>query len=109
MLDCKQLIDVANTSFVNIGSNFELRPGDNSRSFLLLGKNTILTMAEVYDENLDFSGADLVTLSACDTAMGEDNALPRILPHKRIDGKYSDRLSKRLNSGIIKSSDFLPR
>ncbi|PXX14300.1 CHAT domain-containing protein [Nitrosomonas ureae] len=60
---------------IHIGSHFELRPGDNSRSFLLLGQNTILTMAEVYDENLDFSGADLVTLSACDTAMGEDNAL----------------------------------
>jgi len=60
---------------IHIGSHFELRPGDNSRSFLLLGQNTVLTMAEVYDENLDFSGADLVTLSACDTAMGEDNAL----------------------------------
>ncbi len=60
---------------IHIGSHFELRPGDSSRSFLLLGQNTVLTMAEVYDENLDFSGADLVTLSACETAMGEDNAL----------------------------------
>lgn len=60
---------------IHIGSHFALRPGDNSRSFLLLGQNTILTMSEVYEENLDFSGADLVTLSACDTAMGEDNAL----------------------------------
>ncbi len=60
---------------IHIGSHFELRPGDSSRSFLLLGQNTVLTMAEVYDENLDFSGTDLVTLSACETAMGEDNAL----------------------------------
>jgi len=60
-------------------------------------------MAEVYDESLDFSGADRVTLSACDTAVGEDDALSRILPHKRIDEKYSDMPSKRWNSGIIKS------
>lgn len=60
---------------IHIGSHFELRPGDNSRSFLLLGNNTILTMAEVYDENMDFAGIDLVTLSACDTAMGENNVL----------------------------------
>ena len=32
-------------------------------------------MAEVFDDNLDFSSADLVTLSACDTAMGSDNAV----------------------------------
>ncbi len=71
----KTLTQSGSSTVFHIGSHFELRPGDNSRSFLLLGQNAILTMADAFDENLDFSGADLVTLSACDTAMGADNAL----------------------------------
>ncbi len=59
---------------LHIASHFQLRPGDNIHSYLVLGDNKTLTMAEVYDDNMDFAGADLVTLSACDTANGDLNA-----------------------------------
>jgi CHAT domain-containing protein/tetratricopeptide (TPR) repeat protein len=55
---------------VHIASHFKLSPGDFSNSFLLLGDGSILTMQELNNQTKIFSGVDLLTLSACNTAMG---------------------------------------
>jgi CHAT domain-containing protein len=53
---------------LHLGTHFSLRPGNVNRSFLLLGDGTRLTLDEL--SALDFSGLDIVTLSACQTAVG---------------------------------------
>lgn len=59
---------------VHIASHFSFRPGGDSESFLLLGDGTHLTLAELKTLPQVFQGTDLLTLSACDTAMsaGDD-------------------------------------
>ncbi len=60
---------------IHIASHFELKPGTKKSSYLLLGDGTTLSLAEIKDRNYDFSGVDMLTLSACNTAVGasEDN------------------------------------
>jgi len=53
---------------LHLGTHFSLRPGNINRSFLLLGDGTRLTLDAL--STLDFSGLDIVTLSACQTAVG---------------------------------------
>jgi CHAT domain-containing protein/Flp pilus assembly protein TadD len=53
---------------VHISSHFRFYPGDASRSFLLLGDGSIMTLAEMKEQPNLFQGVELVTLSACDTA-----------------------------------------
>lgn len=53
---------------LHLGTHFSLRPGNINRSFLLLGDGTRLTLDAL--SRLDFSGLDIVTLSACQTAVG---------------------------------------
>ena len=59
---------------IHIASHFSMNAGDASRSFLLLGDGTTLT---VNDLNTDaefaskFEGVELLTLSACETAVSE--------------------------------------
>jgi len=53
---------------LHLGTHFSLRPGNINRSFLVLGDGTRLTLDAL--SALDFSGLDLVTLSACQTAVG---------------------------------------
>ena len=65
-----------NFQLIHIASHFRFRPGnDETGSFLLLGEkdeqNDKLTVAEI--RKLSFEGVDLMTLSACDTAMGDTN------------------------------------
>ncbi len=55
-------------SVLHIGTHFRLRPGNALRSFLLLGDGSRLTLDTI--GGLDFSGIDVVTLSACETGMG---------------------------------------
>jgi CHAT domain-containing protein/tetratricopeptide (TPR) repeat protein len=55
-------------SVLHLGTHFSLRPGNVDRSFLVLGDGSRLTLSEL--STLDFSGLDLVTLSACQTAVG---------------------------------------
>jgi CHAT domain-containing protein/tetratricopeptide (TPR) repeat protein len=55
-------------SVLHLGTHFSLRPGNINRSFLVLGDGSRLTLDAL--GALDFSGLDLVTLSACQTAMG---------------------------------------
>jgi CHAT domain-containing protein len=60
---------------LHIASHFSFRPGDMSKSFLLLGDGTALTMNKVKTSpRLNFAGIELLTLSACDTAVGEADA-----------------------------------
>ncbi len=53
---------------LHVGTHFSLRPGNAVRSFLVLGDGSRLTLDAL--AGLSFTGLDLVTLSACQTAMG---------------------------------------
>ena len=60
---------------VHIASHFYFSPGNETNSFLLLGGSdphgSHLTLAQMRDDpSFDFSQTKLLTLSACDTAMG---------------------------------------
>jgi len=56
-------------SVVHIASHFVLRPGHDEDSFLLLGNGAKLSVAELAQPRFQFSGLDLLTLSACETAV----------------------------------------
>jgi CHAT domain-containing protein len=58
----------AEFSVLHLGTHFSLRPGNALRSFLVLGDGDTLPLEQV--STLDFRGIQLVTLSACQTAMG---------------------------------------
>jgi CHAT domain-containing protein len=53
---------------LHMGTHFSLRPGNALRSFLLLGDGTRYTLDRL--AALDLSGIRLMTLSACQTALG---------------------------------------
>jgi CHAT domain-containing protein len=55
-------------SVLHVGTHFRLCPGNALRSFLLLGDGSHLTLDTL--ASLDFSGLDVVTLSACETGLG---------------------------------------
>jgi CHAT domain-containing protein/tetratricopeptide (TPR) repeat protein len=55
---------------VHIASHFQLRPGDEAASFLLLGDGRHLSLTQVKTWPAVLSGVDLLTLSACNTAIG---------------------------------------
>jgi CHAT domain-containing protein/Tfp pilus assembly protein PilF len=54
---------------VHIASHFVFQPGDESESYLLLGDGTKLSLREI-KEGYEFTNLDLLTLSACETAIG---------------------------------------
>lgn len=55
---------------LHIASHFYMRPGNDSDSFLLLGDGSYLTLAEINASvGLRFKGVELITLSACSTAL----------------------------------------
>ncbi len=56
---------------VHIASHFRFQPGNETQSFLLLGDGKHLTLAEIKNMGQLFSGVDLLTLSACNTAVGD--------------------------------------
>jgi CHAT domain-containing protein/Tfp pilus assembly protein PilF len=71
-----QLKDSLRVSYpvVHIASHFELQPASEDSSFLLLGDGSHLTLTQLgLIPNL-FANVDLVTLSACNTAVGLSNA-----------------------------------
>lgn len=53
---------------------FHLRPGNTSLSYLLLGDGSTLALDRLDAGNFRFGNVDLVTLSACNTAVGDVNA-----------------------------------
>jgi CHAT domain-containing protein/tetratricopeptide (TPR) repeat protein len=56
---------------LHLATHFKLRPGNESHSFLLLGNGTTLNLSELNKQRrYRFRGIDLLTLSACNTAMG---------------------------------------
>lgn len=56
-------------SMVHIASHFVLRPGRDDGSYLVLGKGQQLSLAELAQARFRFTGLDLLTLSACETAV----------------------------------------
>jgi CHAT domain-containing protein/Flp pilus assembly protein TadD len=60
---------------IHIASHFSLNPGDSTRSFLLLGDGNVLTVDEIKNNpKLSFRGVELLTLSACQTAVVEKDS-----------------------------------
>jgi CHAT domain-containing protein/tetratricopeptide (TPR) repeat protein len=59
---------------VHIASHFVLRPGSLADSYLLLGDGTHLTLDSMKSDALPLQGVEMLTLSACDTAVGEMDA-----------------------------------
>ncbi len=55
---------------LHISSHFVFRPGNVADSYLLLGDGSRLTLEAIREEELDFGPVELLTLSACDTAIG---------------------------------------
>ncbi|MFL6209289.1 MAG: CHAT domain-containing tetratricopeptide repeat protein [Pyrinomonadaceae bacterium] len=55
---------------VHIASHFQFAPGNETNSYLLLGDGTHLSLAQLKNATNLFSGVELLTLSACDTASG---------------------------------------
>lgn len=78
---------------VHIASHFSFRPGDDSRSFLLLGEG-FLTLSEMKKQEKLFHGVELLTLSACNTAATQPDA-----SGKEIDG-FAE-LAQRLGAGAV--------
>ena len=67
-------------AIVHIASHFVLRPGDDSRSYLLLaggqgGAGHHMTVADFRDDpKMSLEGTELLALSACDTGVGGSSA-----------------------------------
>ncbi|MFY0632539.1 MAG: CHAT domain-containing protein [Vannielia sp.] len=59
---------------LHIASHFALRPGQEDDSFLLMGDGSHLPLSELRSSKFRFTGVDLLTLSACQTARGGDGS-----------------------------------
>jgi CHAT domain-containing protein len=56
---------------VHIASHFKLEPGNETDSYLLLGDGSPLTLAQLKQWQGAFAGVELLTLSACETGVGD--------------------------------------
>ena len=65
---------LGNYPLVHIASHFRFVPGDETASYLLLGDGTPLSLAQINALPNFFSGVQLLTLSACNTASGDTGA-----------------------------------
>lgn len=79
---------------VHLASHFTFEPGDEARSFLLLGQGELLTLEEMKTLEGLFAGVDLLTLSACNTGAQQLGAQGR-----EIDG-FAE-LAQRLGAGAV--------
>lgn len=68
----KDLLGEGGHQVVHIASHFDLIPGNEADSFLVLGEGKTLSLARIYEEDISFQGINLLVLSACNTAMGEN-------------------------------------
>jgi CHAT domain-containing protein/Tfp pilus assembly protein PilF len=55
---------------VHIASHFQCAPGNDTTSFILLGDGERLSIDKIRSQSNLFGGVDLLTLSACNTAVG---------------------------------------
>jgi CHAT domain-containing protein len=58
---------------IHIASHFQFTPGSMEDSFLLLGDGSHMSLADIKTK-LNFNGVEMLTLSACQTAVGDDSA-----------------------------------
>lgn len=72
----KALVDVLEAEYpvLHVASHFVFEPGTERDSYLLLGDGNILSLAHMLDQDLDFNSVELLTLSACQTALGSTGA-----------------------------------
>ena len=68
-------------TLVHIASHYVFQPGDDTKSYLLLGGKSTggqgfhLTLADLRDDQrMDFKGIELLTLSGCQTAVGSNDS-----------------------------------
>jgi CHAT domain-containing protein len=59
-----------NVPVIHIASHYQFTPGSDDDSFLLLGDGNVLSLKEMRIDDLSFTNVDLLTLSACQTAVG---------------------------------------
>lgn len=59
---------VGKYSVIHIASHFDFKPGNARSSVLLLGDGELWSLRDVSSDKLMFSGVQLLTLSACNTA-----------------------------------------
>jgi CHAT domain-containing protein/Tfp pilus assembly protein PilF len=55
---------------IHLATHFKFAPGTEAKSFLLLGNGKPLSLADMMSEQYRFTNLDLLTLSACETALG---------------------------------------
>jgi CHAT domain-containing protein len=58
---------------IHIASHFQFTPGSMDDSFLLLGDGSHMTLAD-FKTKMNLNGVEMLTLSACQTAVGDDNS-----------------------------------
>ncbi|TWJ09801.1 CHAT domain-containing protein [Altererythrobacter ishigakiensis] len=59
---------------VHIATHFHLKPGDEAASYLLLGDGSKVSVAAINRSyKFNFEGVELLTLSACETALGAES------------------------------------
>jgi CHAT domain-containing protein/Tfp pilus assembly protein PilF len=79
---------------VHLASHFTFEPGDEARSFLLLGSGEVMTLEEMKTLDGLFTGVDLLALSACNTGAQRFGAEGR-----EVDG-FAE-LAQRLGAGSV--------
>ena len=82
---------------VHIASHFRFVAGDEANSFLMLGDGSPFTLDEMKQQKDLFSGVELLTLSACQTAAQRPDANGR-----EVDG-FAE-LAQRLGAGAVMAS-----
>jgi len=63
-----------NYNVSHIATHYKFIPGTESDSFLLMGDGSHLSLATLRSANYDFKSIDLLTLSACETAVSDTAA-----------------------------------